>query len=266
LASIKFLLRRSHSTTILVVGLVLVCFGVILGFASHPYWSAILLSIGSSIMATVLVWMMAPVNEEAYEEFLSLGISRAYPSRDRVESPQWVTWLRSSRRKCVLLGTSHSKWCTDPTFRAALEDRLRNHVNVVILFLDPTKSAVKVRAIEEATGRDTVHEIRTAIRVLWTIRTELAPELQARLKLYVWEATPSMGVTWIDDRFMVVSHILAGSMNVTSPCLLLEPGRYRSEHQGLYEKYADNVQLIVRKFSTEITVGNVHDFLPEEHH
>jgi len=217
-------------------------------------------------MATVLVWLMTPVNEEAYEEFLSLGISKAYPSRDRVESPQWVKWLRSARRKCVLLGTSHSKWCTDPTFRGALEDRLRNDVNVVILFLDPTGSAVEVRAKEEATGRDTVHEIKTAIRVLWMIRTELQPELRARLKLYVWEATPSMGVTWIDDRFMVVSHILAGSMNVTSPCLLLEPGRYYSEQQGLYEKYADNVQLIVKKFSREITDGNVHDYLPQEQH
>lgn len=217
-------------------------------------------------MATVLVWLMTPANEEAYEQFLSLGISKAYPSRDRVESTQWVKWLRLAKRRCVLLGTSHSKWCTDNTFRGALEDRLRNDVEVVILLLDPTESAVKVRAKEEQTGRDTVHEIRTAIRVLWTIRMELQPNPRTRLKLYVYEATPSMGVTWIDDKFMVVSHILAGSMNVTSPCVLLEPSRYASEHEGLYEKYEDNVQLIMKKFSTEITEANVQKYLPPEQH
>lgn len=215
-------------------------------------------------MATVLVWLMNPANREAYEEFLSLGVTKAYPSRDRVDPPQWVRWLRSAKRSCTLLGTSHSKWCTDPDFRNALEDGLRDDVDIAILFLDPTKSAVTVRAQEEATGRDTVHEIRTAIRVLWTIRAELTPALRQHLKMYVYEATPSMGVTWIDDRFMVVSHILAGSMNVTSPCLVVEPGRYNSEHRGLYEKYEENVRLIFKKFSREITDDNVHEFLPEE--
>jgi hypothetical protein len=213
-------------------------------------------------MATVLVWLMTPTNQEAYEDFLSLGISKAYPSRSKVEPTQWVKWLSSARRKCVLLGTSHSKWCTDPDFRGALEDRLRNGVDVVILFLDPIGSAVEVRAKEEATGRDTVHEIKTAIHVLWTIRTNLPPDPRTRLKLYVYEATPSMGVTWIDDRFMVVSHILAGSLNVTSPCLLLEPGRYHSEDKGLYETYAKNVQSIEKEFSTEIMDANVNNYLP----
>jgi hypothetical protein len=215
-------------------------------------------------MATVLVWLLTPANEEAYEEFLSLGISKAYPSRDRVETLQWVKWLRSAKRRCILLGTSHSKWCTDSDFRSALEDRLRNDVAITVLFLDPTGAAAAVRAKEERAGRDTVLEIRTAIRVLWTIRMELAPELGTGLELYVYEAMPSLGVTWIDDRLMVASHMLPGSMNVTSPCLLLEPSRYHSEHQGLYEKYADNVKLIVKKYSTKITEVNVELYLPRE--
>ncbi len=269
MASFKFLLRRSHARTISLVGLVLVCFGVILGFASHAYSSAILLSIGSSIMATVLVWLMTPTNQEAYEEFLSLGISKAWPSRSKVESTQWVKWLRSANRKCVLLGTSHSKWCTDPNFRSALEDRLRDKVEVVIFFLDPTTPGAKLRAREEEDGRDTVVEIKNAIRVLWGFRQGLQqhPDDQARLKLYVYRATPSMGITWIDDRFMIVSHILAGSLNVTSPCFLLEPGRYHSEDRGLYETYARNVQsLMDKKFSTEITGENIREYLPQEQH
>jgi hypothetical protein len=266
LASINFLLRRSRSWTILLIGVVLTAFGVIFGFSTHAYWSAILLSTGTSIVATVLVWWMSPTNEQAYEEFLSLGISKAYPSRDKVETTQWVKWLRSAKRRCILLGTSHSKWCTDASFKDALEDRLRNGVSVAIFFLDPTKSAAKVRAKEEKVGRDTLSEIRNAIRVLWTIRADLQHAQQGNLKLYVYEATPSMGVAWIDDRFMVVSHILAGSLNVTSPCLLLEPGRYHSEDKGLYETYARNVQSIEHEYSTEITENNIHNYVPEEQH
>jgi hypothetical protein len=263
LASLKFLLRRSHSRNILLVGAVLVCFGVIFAFARHEYWSAILLSIGSSVIATVLVWFLTPANEEAYEEFISLGITKAYSSRNTVDPSQWVIWLRSARSKCVLLGTSHSKWCTDPDFRAALEGRLRDNVEVTIFFLNPIGDAAKVRAKEE-TARDTIHEIKTAIRVLWTVRSELQPTLQEFLRLGVYDAMPSMGVTWIDEKFMVASHILAGSMNVTSPCLLLEPGRYGSDGHGLYGKYAENVRLIEQKFSTWITDQNIHDYIPQE--
>jgi hypothetical protein len=221
------------------------------------------LSVGSSIIAAVVIWFMNPANEEAYEEFLSLGITKVYPSRSKVEPEMWVKWLRSAKRRCVLLGTSHSKWCTDPDFRSALEERLRNNVDVSILFLNPNRTAAKVRASEEE-GRNTILEIKTAIRILWMIRVDLSPDVQRRLKLYVYEATPSMGVTWIDDRFMVASHIMAGSMNVTSPCLLLEPGRYDSEHQNLYGTYARNVKSIEDKFSTEIIDANVHEYLPQE--
>jgi hypothetical protein len=214
------------------------------------------------MIATVLVWLMTPTNKEAYEEFLSLGISKAWPSRDNVESIAWVRWLRSTKRRCILLGTSHSKWCSDAQFREALEDRLRNNVQIEILFLKPNGTAVVARAAEEKGGRDTIHEIQTAIRILWDIRNAITPDMQSRLKLFVYDATPSMGVTWIDERFMIVSHILAGSMNVTSPCLLLEPGRYHTERQGLYETYEKNVVSIKDDFSEEINAQNVQDFLP----
>jgi hypothetical protein len=258
LASIRLLLRRSRSWTILGVGLLLICLGVIAGFRSHPYWSGILLSTGSSITAAVLVWLLSPTNEEAYEKFLSFGIREVHQSRDHVKSAQWVRWLRSATRSCVLVGTSHSKWCTDAEFKDALTGRLRNDVDVKIFFLDPSSHAAELRAKEEELGRDTLVTIKSSIRVLWKIRTELPPDLQLRLKLYTYRATPSMGVTWIDDRLMVVSHILAGSMNVTSPCMLLEPARYGAEHQGLYETYARNVRSIEDNFSSPITEANVH--------
>jgi len=75
-----------------------------------------------------------------------------------------------------------------------------------------------------------------------------------------------LGLTWIDDTFMVATHYLAGSTNLTSPALLLEPGRYQSERLALYDIYAKNVQSIEQEFSTEITEENVHLYLPEEQH
>jgi hypothetical protein len=211
-------------------------------------------------MAAVIVWWLSPANEGVYEKLLSMGIVEVHQSREDVEPRKWVRWLREATRSCALLGTSHSKWCTDADFRGALEERLRNNVDVKIFFLDPTSPAAGLRA-EEEDGRDTIGVIRSSIGVLWKIRNELPPDLQARLKLYCYRATPSMGVTWVDEKLMVVSHILAGSMNVTSPCLIIEPGKYGAEHQGLYETYARNVKSIEDKFSTPITEDNVLGYI-----
>jgi hypothetical protein len=147
--------------------------------------------------------------------------------------------LRSASRTCVLLGTSHSKWCTDAEFRGALEERLRNKVDVKIFFLDPGSPAAALRATEEA-GRDTLNTIRWSIQFLWTIRTDLPVDLQRRLKLYTYRATPSMGVA----------------------CMILEPGRYGAKRKGLYETYARNVKSIEEGYSTPITQDNVNDYMP----
>ncbi len=175
-----------------------------------------------------------------------------------------MKWLRSATRSCVLLGTSHSKWCSDAEFRGALEERLRNNVDVKIFFLDPRTPAAALRAREEDIGRKTIEVIKSSIDILGRIRADLPPELQRRLKLYAYVATPSMGVTWIDEKLMVVSHILAGSMNVTSPCMILEPGRFRSDGQSLYETYARNVKSIEDQLSTAITDNNIDAFTRQE--
>jgi len=201
---------------------------------------------------------MSPLNEKAYENFMSLGISSVYPSRRDVKPRKWVQWLRSAKHSCVLVGIAHGNWCRDPDFEGALTERLHNNVDVKIFFLKPDGPAAGVRAKEDK-GRDTIHQIRTSIGVVWNIRKTLAPELASRLKLFVYEATPSMGVTWIDE-FMVATHYLAGSENVTSPALLLEPSRFDSEHEGLYAIYARNVQIIEKEFSEPVTEENIGNY------
>jgi hypothetical protein len=247
------------------VGAVFTLVGVIAGLwhPPHLYTSGFCVSVGSSIIAAAIVNSLSPINQEAFYKFLSLGIEDVYPSRGDVEPRQWVRWLRRARRSCVLLGIAHGNWRRDEDFEGALIERLRNNVEVKIIFLDPTCTIANVRAKEDK-RRDTKHDIRTSIQILWRIRQSLPPELRPRLRLFVYEATPSLGLTWIDETFMVATHYLAGSTNLTSPALLLEPGRSQNESLGLYDVYARNLQSIEQEFSTEITEENVNVYLPEE--
>jgi hypothetical protein len=238
---------------------------VIFGLSNPPHLhtSGIFLSIGSSIIATAIVTRLSPESERAFHKFLSLGIEDVYPSRSDVQPRQWVKWLRRAKRSCVLLGIAHGNWRRDDDFEGALVERLRNNVDVKVIFLDPNRTAANLRAREDK-KRDTKHEIKTSIQILWRIRQGLPADLRPRLRLFVYEATPSLGLTLIDDKFMVATHYLAGSTNLTSPALLLEPGRFETDPSDLYGIYAKNVKSIEEDYSTEITEDNIHSYLPQE--
>jgi hypothetical protein len=79
------------------------------------------------------------------------------------------------------------------------------------------------------------------------------------LKLYVYSATPSSGMTWIDD-FMLVTHYLAGFANVVSPAFLIEPIKLKSERQNLFSIYAENVRKL-EESAVEITETNVDQYI-----
>src|SRR5207244_3053631 len=98
---------------------------------------------------------------------------------------------------------------------------------VKILFLNPNQLAVVLRAREEARGkhsRTTQDVIKESIRRVWEIRESLKPGVKEHLRLYVYDATPSCGLTWVDDQ-MIVTHYLAGSVDLTSPAVLLKPAK-----------------------------------------
>src|ERR1035437_10701754 len=79
--------------------------------------------------------------------------------------------------------------------------------------------------------------IQRSLREVWRIRSSLEPSVRGYLKLYVYDATPSLGVTWIDD-VMLVTHYLASRTNLTSPALVVEP---RPGSDTLYAVYEQNV-------------------------
>jgi len=134
-------------------------------------------------------------------------------------------------------------------------------VKIEISFLDPTCDAAKVRAEEDSRRANQLKpRIRDSIQQIWNIRQGLEAEVRSGLTLYTYHATPSLGLTWVDD-FMLVTHYLAGSINKTAPLLRVQ---FRPMPHTLFAVYEGNVKEIRERFSKEITQENVARYLPED--
>lgn len=255
-------LRRNSQAAAFVTGLLLSVGGAIAWYYSKigPISGSLLIGIGASVIAAAIVAYLSPFSEFAYRRFISLGIEKVWPSREAVEKREWVDWLNRTNDTCTLLGIAHGNWCKDQRFAPALRDRLQHGVRVKILFLDPNSSAAPLRAREEGSKRDTRDAIRDSIKTIWEFRQSLEAGSRNRLRVYVYDATPSCGLTWMDE-FMIVTHYLAGLPNLTSPALLVKPAQI-GMGTSLYDIYAENVQNI-EKASTEVDDKNIQRFLPQ---
>jgi len=249
------------------------CFGVLFGAAAAwmwhrksigEVWGSFLVGVAAAIIAAAIFAYLSPFNEPAFRRFLSLSIDDFWPSRQAIRENYWVDQLHSAEEKCFLLGIAHGGWCKDKRFSPTLRERLNHGLLFKIFFLNPESPAAELRADEEKrqpNGRDTKDEIRESIKKMWELRVDLEPGLKDRVSLYVYTATPSCGLTWI-DRTMLVTHYLAGLPDVTSPALLLTPPEGGIEG-SLYNTYAKNLDKI-EKASILITEENVHRYLPPE--
>jgi hypothetical protein len=227
---------------------------------SNPRWAGIFAGVGGSILATVIVTWAGPAGEVVYQSFLRLGVTRFWSDRSSVPKDQWVKWLKSAQMRCILLGQAHGEWCLDNGFEPALVDRLTIGVNVEIFFLHPNGAGAALRHQEDSLGlRNTKTRIRNSIKAVWDISERLPPKARARLTIYVYDSTPSLGLTWIDD-WMLVTHYLAGMVNLTSPALLVES---RPGSKSLYAVYEENINSIRTKFSTAITQDNIDKYTSE---
>ena len=253
-----YLRQHGQVGIVFLLGLALVLVGVMFSLSKAPNWATTFVSIGCSLIAAAVVTYLSPVSEEVYQKFLALGVSDVYPSRHDVAYRQWVDWLRAARQNCKVLGIANHNWCTDPDFPSALTERLREGVEVKIFFLDPTKPPAATRAKEDNV-RQTQRTICQSIDFVWRLRSNLEEALRQRLKIYVYEATPSCGVLWIDS-FMVVTHYLPSSANVTSPSLIVRPVGTPDGRPDLYGVYAANVKAIEIPYSTPLTENNVGQY------
>lgn len=257
-------LRRHSPLAILLLGLVIAIGGALfwkkgnigpmrVGFIK----GSLLIGIGSSAIAAGIVAFLSPFYESAYRRFVSLGIEKVWPSRKELPKRDWVNMLSQTKEHCTLLGIAHGGWCKDPRFRPALEDRLRRGRKVKILFLDPASPSADLRAREE--GRDTKAEIRESIASVWEIRDGLEAAAKERLRIFVYNATASCGLTWIDD-YMIITHYLAGKPDVTSPAIRVHPAQIGTG--GLYDVYAESVETLERERAVELDDRNISNFLP----
>jgi len=229
-----------------------------------PIGGSALVGIGASLVAAAVVAALSPFSEAAYRRFISLGIDEVWPSRQAIDKRNWVDWLAGAKHECTLMGIAHGEWCKDQRFPGYLKDRLQGGVRVKMLFLDPTKEAAELREQEEERQKirdiSTRDAIRQSIKFMWDFRKELGAVERNRLRFYVYNATPSCGLTLVDD-FMIVTHYLAGLPNRTSPALLVRPPQVGME-KSLYAIYLENVNN-VEALSIELDERNIERFLPQ---
>lgn len=253
---VRFFFRERYWWIVALGGLAAGLIGQLLSPA-HSFWGPALVGISSSMIAAMLVSLAGPDGQETYQKFLQMGVKDFYANRNMVPGEAWVDWLESAQRSCILLGVAHGEWLRDDRFEPALINRLIEGVQVQIFFLDPTSAAADVREKEDQQRRDTKSRIKDSIRALWLIRSRLTDaRTMGRLTIYTYDATPSLGVTWIDD-WMLVTHYLAGFNNLTSPALRVESN---SKPRSPFAVYSRNV-LRIREISTEVTDGNVDKYV-----
>jgi hypothetical protein len=102
---------------------------------------------------------------------------------------------------------------------------------------------------------------------MWKIRMNIEkerPQLKGKLRIHVYNGTPSSGLMLVDD-FMVVAHYLAAFPNVTSPTLVVERTVFGEEGSDLFDMYIENVERIRGwKTTAEITDDNIGKYTQAE--
>lgn len=259
--SIRAHLRSRSQPIVLGLGLVVTIGGAL---AWHYNWigtirGSLTIGVGASILAAAIVAYLSPASEAGYRKFISFGIVDMWSSRRAIKG--WVDWMETAQETCVLFGIAHGGWCEDGRFESALKERLNHGVSFRVLFLNPNCQAAAIRAREE-TGRNTEEKIRKSIREVWKIRESLTPAQRGQLRLFVYEATASCGLTWVDQK-MVVTHYLAGLADETSPALFLTRPEIGME-RSLYDVYANNLEEIIQRMSRPVDESNIQEFLAQQ--
>jgi hypothetical protein len=250
-----FFFRERYWWIVVFFGVVLVLLGSCLS-DEYALLSAASVGIGTSMLAAMLVSFAGPNGEETYRKFLQMGVTDFYPNRSMVPNENWVNWLEGAQRSCILLGQAHGEWIRDDRFEPAFVGRLIAGIRIEIFFLNPNTPEADVREKEDRQKQHTKERIRDSIRELWKIRGRLNETAKSRLKIYTYDATPSLGVTWMDD-WMLVTHYLAGFSNLTAPALRVESS---PNPRSPYAVYARNVDQIRDNFSTEVTDANISEY------
>lgn len=206
-----------------VLGTLLLAVGLLIGVDRAG--GIVFVSVATSVLASVFVSAVVLEREEFAQIILDLGVQRIFHDR-RAEIPGrfWPSLIESTDKFFGLLGTANHGYLST----AAVEKETRDAFQAAfkkagfmaeLLWLDPENDLALHREDEEArrgTRIDTINSIMFFVR----LREELGIGSD-RFRLRTHTAMPTCGITWSDDRLVVV-HYLTGRLNLQSPGLLLD--------------------------------------------
>jgi hypothetical protein len=265
---------KLSSRTLQVIGLLgLLSVVVGAGVGGTKTVGIILIGVGTSLVASVLVGGIALGRDEFLQGLLGDGVQDVFENRKtKFEDWFWDELLKQTENHFRVLGTANHGYIQDPAVEAATKEGVvdaivKRDVEVEFLWLNPEDDLAKARQREEkrTTRRDTCK----SILFFWDVREGLPAEKRERLLLKEYIATPSCGVTWSDD-LLVVTQYLAGNPNLHAPGMVL--GRSyswldrpiellrggRQKFPPITQRYMANFNAI-RLGATEITQDRVDD-------
>lgn len=184
-----------------------------------------MLGIATSILASVVVAATALEREEFAQGILDLGVQQIFHDRlTDIDQGIWTQLLRDTRGHFRVLGMANHGYLSSNEAQQLTAESLRTalgrpKVEVEFLWLNPNNDAAMLRESEEG-ERGLRRDICTSIVFFWGLRKELPREQAERFSMREYNNLPTCGLTW-SDHFMVVTHYLAGELNLRAPGLVL---------------------------------------------
>lgn len=243
---------------------------IIWGNAAASWWPIAkdaMVGAGASVIASVVIFAIFSSKEQLSYRVMKYGIKQLFHDRYKeFHEVFWADFLSTAKRQVRILGVANHGYVTK---KGVLKDREqgvftsllnRDSVTITILWLDPTKVIAEERDEEESRGtrEDTIR----SILAFHQFRQSLPQQAQRKLNLKMYDATPTCGVTWVDNS-MVVTHYLSHLPNQESPGFvltysvidkLLSSVGHDHEFGALYDVYGDNLKAI-ENGATEITAA-----------
>lgn len=272
--------KRFPTIATLAIGLVIISFGY-LGFDPASRVKEIFVGAGASVVASAIVLIIFFNRDSLAHRVMQYGVVKLFHDR-HVELPKefWSELLNGARHYVRILGVANHGYLNMAGGALKEEERnalsavlQRERVIVTILWLDPRSGIAEQRDEEEERGTrlDTIESIAAFSQ----FRGSLPENIRGRMELKVYTATPTFGITWVDNS-MVVTNYLPETPNQHSPGLVLTYSRIEKalkmierDFAAMYEVYSANFKAI-DEVSTPVTpellaeLGNFGKKLPPE--
>jgi hypothetical protein len=219
----------------------------------------VLLGLATSILAAVGLAFAAAEREEFGQRILDLGVQAIFDDRLKdLKEEWWTELLGRTKREFRVLGVANHGYLNRQEAKRATEAALqkaltRKGAEVEFLWLDPEHALAELR--EEEEKRSLRSDTCESIIFFWELREKLSDEQKGRFSMRCYNAVPTCGLSWADD-YVVVTHYLAGQLNLRAPGIVLQGSfpwyerplsRFRrgdTSTPDLAKKYTENFQEI----------------------